>query len=186
MFLVGDLGWHRYAVKRLEEFDFSENEILRFVVEERLRQERWDRGIGLYGGVGVGKTFLLVQLYKNRYWWAVQRKGEVGFPVWIDFWDLVYDVKRYGIGILDEVVVGDVVFVDDFLVRVLDWETERMVASYIVYKAYDGGKVLCFTSNMSVDEWDVDLRVKDRVKEMCEVYEVLGKSRRGEVRFAGV
>jgi len=187
MFLVGDIGWHRYARSKIEEFDFSENLFLRKVLEEKFQQERWDRGIGLWGGVGVGKTFLLVQLYKNRYWWAVKTKGKVGFPVWIDFWELVYDVKKYGIGVLDEIVgSGEVIFIDDFMVRVMDWDMERMVAGYLVYRIYDNRKILCFSTNMRVADWDVDVRVKDRVIEMCSIYEVVGSSRRGERGLADV
>lgn len=179
MFLIGDIGWHRLAKKTLEEFDFSENQILQYAIDGRLVEPEWKSGIGLYGGVGVGKTHLLILLYKNRVWWAVNSRGKLPFPRWVSFYDLVMDVKKNGIDVVDQVVMdSQIIFVDDFLVRSLDWELEKRVAAMIVFRVYDTEKRLCFTSNFSIDEWDVDRRVIDRVREMCDIFEVVGTSRR--------
>ncbi len=183
MFLIGDLGWHKLAHKKVDDFNFKDNPFLKSVLDIKFSQPKWDKGIGLYGDVGVGKTNLLVLLYKNRYYWSINTKGENGFPVWISFWELVLDVKNNGMELLDSVMSDkSMVFIDDLMMRVIDWTTEKTVASLIIYKMYESDKKLCFTSNFSIDQWDIDERVKDRIIEMCEIYQVNGTSNRRVIK----
>jgi DNA replication protein DnaC len=185
MFMVGDIGWNRLAKKKLEDFDFTGNEVLKLIINDRIYSEKWDKGIGLYGNVGVGKTHLLVLLYKNRVWWSVNTRGLLPFPRWISFYELSMDVKKHGFEIV-EAAIGDssLIFIDDFLMKCFDWEIEKKIASMIIMKSYDYEKKLCFTSNFNVDELDVDRRIVDRLHEMCDLVEVFGKSKREEEAWA--
>lgn len=176
-FYVGEVGFHRLSRKTLKDFDFTNNELLRALIYDLIEREEWEKGIGLIGGVGVGKTHLLINLYKNRAWWAVWYSKKV--PIWLQFYDLIMLFRTEGDNALMEVLDrGEIVFVDDFLSTVGERDLEKRVASLIVFTCYDKGKIFCFSSNFSLDHWDVDERVVDRLYEMCEIYEVVGTSKR--------
>jgi DNA replication protein DnaC len=46
-------------------------------------------------------------------------------------------------------------------------------------RCYDSKKVLCYTANWSYERWDIDERVKDRLREMCIEIQLVGSSFRG-------
>lgn len=176
-YLIGEVAWHRLSDRTLENFDWKGNEILEAVVNDLVSREKWDRGIGLIGWTGVGKTHLLISLYKERMWRYVYQNREQQ-PLWLSFYDLL-DLEENKIrSVLSDILgVAGIVFIDDV------WysgqgELEKEIVKTIVYRCYDLNKILCWSSNLSVDRWDVDIRVKDRLREMCIVMEVFGESRR--------
>jgi len=176
-YLIGEIAWHRLADKTLEDFDWTGNELLEVAVRELVSLNQWERGLGLIGWTGVGKTHLLVALYKQRMWKYVYETQKQA-PVWLSFYDLLDLDEGKTKQIVSEILgtVG-IVFIDDV------WysgqgEKEKELVKAIVYRCYDLNKVLCWSSNLPVDRWDVDVRVKDRLREMCMVLEVFGESRR--------
>lgn len=179
-YLVGEVGWHRLYDRTFENFDFSDNRLLQKFLYQKASEGRWMKGIALIGDVGVGKTHLLIALYKNRVWeyvYGVERR-----PVWISWYEFVVDVKKYGRELLNEVVFDNgIFFVDDFFVKVMEREFEREVIAEFVYRIYDLRKVLCFSSNFEISKVDVDERVKDRLREMVDEVIVKGRSRREQI-----
>lgn len=184
MFRVGDIGWHRFARKRWEDIEWSEeNQFVKLILESKLREEKWDKGIILVGNTGVGKTLILVQLYKNRYFWFVEKGNVELMPIWFDWADLLFSLRaglRSGeIDLLE--LDARYVFVDDVPIGVIDWEVERRILSYFLIQMYRQDKILVMTSNFHPDTWDIDERAKDRIFEMCMILTIEGKSKRREV-----
>ncbi|MEM1660835.1 MAG: hypothetical protein QXR17_06835 [Candidatus Bathyarchaeia archaeon] len=179
-YLVGEIGWHRLYDRTFENFDFSDNRLLQKFLYQKVSEDRWVKGVALIGDVGVGKTHLLIALYKNRVWeyvYGVERR-----PVWISWYEFVIDVRKYGRELLNEVVFDNgIFFVDDFFVRVSEREFEREIIAEFVYRIYDLRKVLCFSSNFEISRVDVDERVKDRLREMVDEVIVRGRSRRDQI-----
>jgi DNA replication protein DnaC len=177
-YLLGQLAGHRFADKTLENFVWNEgNRHLREFFYEVVMKEGWEKGVGLVGEVGVGKTHLLSALYKNRVWVSVFVGG--GVPVWFSFMDLVTeyrDNKRILKELLD---TYDLVFVDDIWSVGASAE-EKNIIRELVFRCYDGKKVLCYTANWSYERWDIDERVKDRMRETSIEIELVGSSFRGE------
>lgn len=179
-YLVGEIGWHRLYDRTFENFDFSDNRLLQKFLYQKVSEDRWVKGVALIGDVGVGKTHLLIALYKNRVWeyvYGIERR-----PVWISWYEFVIDVRKYGRELLNEVVFDNgIFFVDDFFVRVSEREFEREIIAEFVYRIYDLKKVLCFSSNFEISKVDVDERVKDRLREMVDEVIVRGRSRRDQI-----
>lgn len=175
-YLIGELGWHRFKFKTLDEFDWSDNDLLRIIIEEIVSKSKWKDGIGLVGWTGVGKSHLLVSLYKERMWRAIYEESQL--PVWVGFNDLI-DVWQEDKNELYSIISrGDILFVDDLFYSG-QGEVEKRVVKEIVFRCYDTEKVLCFSSNILLDNLDVDARVKDRLQEMTKIIQVFGESKRG-------
>uniref|UniRef100_A0A7V3N580 IstB-like ATP-binding protein domain-containing protein n=1 Tax=candidate division CPR3 bacterium TaxID=2268181 RepID=A0A7V3N580_UNCC3 len=170
----GEVVMHRLAKKTLEDFDWSENRILALVVSKMVAMDIWSKGLGLVGWTGVGKTHVLISLYKERMWRAIYKNGQI--PAWFSFQDLcsLYYKDRDG---FRDVLLGGIIFVDDLFCKDQS-EEEMRVVKELVYYIYDLGKVLCFTSNVLMDMLDIDERVKSRLSELVEVVEVFGEDRR--------
>lgn len=176
-YLLGQLAGHRFADKTLENFVWNEeNRHLREFFYELVGRDVWERGVGLVGDVGVGKTHLLSALYKNRVWVSVFYGG--GVPIWMSFFDLVAEYRENKRVVKELLEMYDVVFVDDIWSVGASVEEKNLVRE-LVLRCYDGGKVLCYTANWSYEKWDIDERVKDRLREMCIEVELVGSSFRG-------
>lgn len=175
-YVVGELGWHRFMLKTLEEFDWAENDLLRIVIEELVSQSKWTRGIGLVGWTGVGKSHLLVSLYKERMWRCIFEESQL--PMWAGFNDLVDIYQEDKAELYSIISRGNLLFVDDLFYSG-QGEVEKRVVKEIVFRCYDTEKILCFSSNILLDNLDVDVRVKDRLMEMSKIVQVFGESKRG-------
>jgi DNA replication protein DnaC len=176
-YLLGQLAGHRFADKTLENFVWSgDNSHLKEFFYDLMERDVWERGVGLVGDVGVGKTHLLSALYKNRVWVSVFMGG--GVPIWLSFFDLVAEYKENKKVVKELLEMYDVVFVDDIW-SVGASSEERNIIRELVFRCYDGKKVLCYTANWSYERWDIDERVKDRLREMCVEIELVGSSLRG-------
>jgi DNA replication protein DnaC len=176
-YLLGQLAGHRFADKTFENFIWSgENAHLREFFYDLVEREVWERGVGLVGDVGVGKTHLLSALYKNRVWVSVFLGG--GVPLWLSFFDLVAEYRENRRVVKELLEMYDVVFVDDIW-SVGASSEEKNVVRELVFRCYDAKKVLCYTANWSYEKWDIDERVRDRLREMCVEVELVGSSLRG-------
>jgi len=177
-YLLGQLASHRFADKTLENFIWtSDNSHLKDFFYRLVNDEGiWERGLGLVGDVGVGKTHLLSALYKNRVWVAVFLGG--GVPVWLSFFDLVAEYKENRKVVKELVETYDLIFVDDIWSIGASSE-EKSIVRELVFRCYDGKKVLCYTANWSYEKWDIDERVRDRLREMVIEVELIGSSLRG-------
>jgi len=176
-YLLGQLAGYRFADKTLENFVWSgANSHLKEFFYDLMERDVWERGVGLVGDVGVGKTHLLSALYKNRVWVSVFMGG--GVPIWLSFFDLVAEYKENKKVVKELLEMYDVVFVDDIW-SVGASSEERNIIRELVFRCYDGKKVLCYTANWSYERWDIDERVKDRLREMCVEIELVGSSLRG-------
>ena len=174
MYLLGDVSGHRLADRTIENFIWTEeNELVKKVVYSFFYSEDWDRGVGIVGGVGVGKTHLLVALYKNRMWRSVYQGRPV--PAWLSFQEFVSEARKDRDFVKGLVSEFGIIFVDDVWCAGMGWEEKNLLRELVLY-CYDKGKVLCYTSNFSVREWEVDERVKDRIEEMCVEVELKGSS----------
>jgi DNA replication protein DnaC len=172
-YLVGQLSG-RFADKFLENFHWvKENLWFKDLLEGLCEQKEWEKGVGLVGDVGVGKTHLLSALYKNRVWWSVIAGGRV--PVWVTFSDLVAECYEDKSFLREFVEMYDLFFVDDIGSVGMDLR-EMNVLRELVFRIYDKSKVFCYTSNLSRDNWNVDERVVDRLREICVEIVVRGKS----------
>lgn len=174
-YLLGEVAAHRLAYRTLEEYDWSGNDLARIAIEDILEKKEWDKGIGLVGWTGVGKTHLLVALYKERMWRSVYE--ESGLPVWLGFSDIISLWSEDKEGFVSAIGRGQLIFIDDLFVTGYN-ELERSVVRDVVFKCYDTNKLLCFSSNILIEQADIDVRVKDRLKEMCKFIEIVGESRR--------
>jgi DNA replication protein DnaC len=176
-YLLGQLAGHRFSDKTLENFIWSgDNSHLREFFYDLVERDVWERGVGLVGEVGVGKTHLLSALYKNRVWVSVFLGG--GVPIWLSFFDLVAEYRENKKVVKELLEMYDVVFVDDIW-SVGASSEEKSIVRELVFRCYDARKVLCYTANWSYDRWDIDERVKDRLREMCVEIELVGSSLRG-------
>jgi DNA replication protein DnaC len=177
-YLLGQLAGHRFADKTLENFIWSdENGHLRdFFYSLVGSEEIWGKGVGLVGNVGVGKTHLLSALYKNRVWVSVFLGG--GVPIWLSFFDLVAEYRENKKVVKELIETYDLIFVDDVW-SVGASSEEKNIVRELVFRCYDTKKVLCYTANWSYERWDIDERVKDRLREMVVEVELFGSSLRG-------
>lgn len=174
MYLLGSVAGHRLADRTVEEFIWGDgNEVVREVVYDFFYADDWVKGIGVVGDVGVGKTHLLIALYKNRMWRSVYQGKPV--PVWLSFQELLSEVREDKNFVRELVSEFGIIFLDDIWSAGMGWEEKNVLRELVLY-CYDKGKVLCYTSNFSVVEWDVDERVKDRVEEMCVEVRLKGSS----------
>jgi DNA replication protein DnaC len=173
-YLLGQLAGSRFAEKTLENFIWDAgNGHLKEFFFGLCEVLVWEKGIGLVGDVGVGKTHLLSALYKNRVWFSVFGGG--GVPVWVSFMDLVAEYRENRSFLRDLVSTYDLIFVDDV------WSVgasidEKGIIRELVFRCYDDKKILCYTANWSYEKWDIDERVKDRLREMCVELELVGSS----------
>jgi DNA replication protein DnaC len=177
-YLLGQLAGHRFADKTLENFVWDTgNSHLKDFFYDLVSRKAWEKGIGLVGDVGVGKTHLLSALYKNRAWVSVFIGG--GVPVWVSFFDLVVEYKENKKVLKELLDTYDLVFVDDIWSVGASVE-EKNIVRELVFRCYDSKKILCYTANWSCERWDIDERVKDRLREMNVEVELVGVSFRGE------
>jgi DNA replication protein DnaC len=176
-YLLGQLAGHRFAEKTLENFVWSnESGALKEFFYDLVERREWEKGIGLAGDVGVGKTHLLSALYKNRVWVSVFQGG--GVPFWLSFFDLVVEYKENKKVVKELLDIYDLVFVDDIWSIGASVEEKNLLRE-LVLRCYDSKKVLCYTANWSYERWDIDERVKDRLREMCIEIQLVGSSFRG-------
>jgi len=177
---AGHLAGTKFASKTLEDFVWtSENDYVREVVFLLVGLDKWEKGIGFVGDVGVGKTHLLAALYKNRVWRALYHGGDL--CVWVWFRDLVGEALKDRQFLREFVSEYDLFFVDDVwsIGASLD---EKNVLRELVLRLYDAGKVFSYTANSSFEEWDIDERVRDRLREMVLELRVSGTSYREILR----
>lgn len=177
-YALGEVAAHRLAHKILEDYDWAGNDIAKIIVCDMVELVRWTKGVGFVGWTGVGKTHLLISLYKERMWRTIFEESQL--PVWMAFNDIIsmWADDKDKSGVLEIIGRADILFIDD-LFSTGYGDVENMIVKEIVMKCYDSNKVLCFTSNVLVEQrTDVDARVKDRLKEMCNVIEIEGESRR--------
>lgn len=177
-YLLGQLAGHRFADKTLENFIWSgENSHLRDFFYGVVGSEgKWEKGVGLVGEVGVGKTHLLSALYKNRVWVSVFLGG--GVPIWLSFFDLVVEYRENKKVVKELIETYDLIFVDDVW-SVGASSEEKNIVRELVFRCYDAKKVLCYTANWGYEKWDIDERVKDRLREIVVEVELYGSSLRG-------
>ena len=180
-YLLGQLAGHRFANKTLENFVWTEgNKHLRDFFYDIVSREAWERGVGIVGDVGIGKTHILSSLYKNRVWVSIYCRG--GIPVWLSFLDLIFEARDDRSFIKELVSSYDIIFVDDFWSGGASAE-EKNVIRELVLRCYDSKKLICYTANFSLEKWGVDERVRDRLVEMCIEVELVGSSFRGRVEL---
>lgn len=173
-YLLGAVAGHRLADRTFENFVWAEeNEVAREILYSFLEKDVWDRGVGLVGDVGVGKSHLLIALYKNRLWVSVYRGAPV--PVWLSFVEFVSEARKRREFVEELVSEFGIVFLDDVWSAGMGWD-EKDLFRELVMLLYDRGKVLCYTSNFPIERWDLDERVKDRLREMCIEVEIKGFS----------
>lgn len=174
-YAIGELVGHVHALKKLEDFDWVGNDIIKIVIDDLIKKDSWGTGLGLVGFVGVGKTHLLASLYKERMWRTINENGQL--PIWLNFSDL-YDLEHSEL--VEVIGRGNIIFIDDLFCMGYK-EKEIDIVKEIVFRCYNSNKILCFSSNLFVENWDIDLRVRDRLKEMCRVFEIVGDSHRRQI-----
>jgi DNA replication protein DnaC len=101
-----------------------------------------------------------------------------GVPFWLSFFDLVVEYKENKKVVKELLDTYDLVFVDDIWSVGASVEEKNLLRE-LVLRCYDSKKVLCYTANWSYERWDIDERVKDRLKEMCIEIQLVGSSFRG-------
>lgn len=173
-YIIGEVAYHRLAMKTFEEYMWDGNEIAKIVIEDVCEKSEWKKGLGLIGFVGTGKTHLLIALYKERMWRAVNENSDI--PVWLSFQDALelYKDKEQLWEVLNR---GKILFIDDLFCMGYG-DIEGSLIRDIVLRCYDTNKILCFTTNILTDNWNVDIRIKDRMKEMCISVDICGESKR--------
>ena len=173
-YIVGETAYHRLALNTFEDYTWNGNEIAKIVIEDSCEKVEWKKGLGLIGWVGVGKTHLLIALYKERMWRAVNEDSDI--PVWLSFQDALelYKDKEQLWEVLNR---GKIIFIDDLFCTGYGDIEEHLIRD-IVFRCYDGNKILCFTTNILIDDWRIDIRVKDRIREMCLMVDIMGESHR--------
>lgn len=125
-------------------------------------------------GIISHNTHLLISLYKERMWRAVNEDSDI--PVWLSFQDALelYKDKEQLWEVLNR---GKIIFIDDLFCTGYGDIEEHLIRD-IVFRCYDSNKTLCFTTNILIDEWHIDVRVKDRIREMCLTIDIMGESHR--------
>jgi DNA replication protein DnaC len=182
-YLLGQLAGSRFASKTFENFIWTDTNIhLKEFFYNLAEKHLWEKGVGIVGEVGVGKTHLLSALYKNRVWYSVFMNGPI--PVWLSFFDLVAGFTENKMFIRDLLDTYDLVFVDDIW-NVGAGVNEKGIVRELVFRCYDANKILCYTANWSYEKWDVDERVSDRLREMCIEVELIGSSFRDNLLWNG-
>jgi DNA replication protein DnaC len=173
-YLLGQLAGHRFADKTLDNFVWTDdNKHLKEFFYDIVELEVWERGIGLVGDVGVGKTHILSALYKNRVWMSIYCGA--GIPVWLSFLDLISEAREDRSFVKELVSSYDIIFVDDLWSGGASAE-EKSVIRELVLRCYDSKKLICYTANWGLEKWSVDERVRDRLVEMCVEIEFVGPS----------
>jgi DNA replication protein DnaC len=168
----------RYHHCMLSNFDFTGQTHLAKVIKSFVEGDL--RGIFFYGGVGVGKTHLLVSLYRVM---VYKEDDSSNSNIFYDsFENVIRELQKkdseYDIDYLCDV---DLLFLDDITAPDLTVDKTREIFRKIVNGRYEGDMRTCFTSNLSFKklyEGGLHPHAVSRLEDMCEHVEVKGRDRR--------
>jgi len=141
------------------------------------------KGIFFYGGFGIGKTHLLVSLYRVM----VAKEEDVSDIFYTSFETVIrelqnrMDAKESTNDYIDYLCDIDLLFLDDITAANLqnNWTVE--VLRKIINGRYEGDLRTCFTSNAGLKELyaaGVHGHAISRIEEMCDIIKLTGKDRR--------
>jgi DNA replication protein DnaC len=141
------------------------------------------KGIFFYGGFGVGKTHLLVSLYRVM----VAKEDDVSDIFYTSLEAVIrelqnrMDTKESTNDYIDYLVDIDLLFLDDITAANLqnNWVVE--VFRKIVNGRYENDLRTCFTSNAgpkALQELNINPHAISRIEEMCDIVKITGKDRR--------
>ena len=164
----------------LDNFDFTGNHHLIKVINNFVEGDT--NGIYFYGGFGVGKTHLLVSLYRVM---VYKEDDSSNSNI---FYDSLENVIRelqkkdseYDLDFLCDV---DLMFLDDITAPLtLNSSKEMEIFRKIINGRYEREMRTCFTSNASFRELHSECGLHphaiSRLEDMCEHVEVKGRDRR--------
>lgn len=166
---------------RLDNFDFVGQKHLIKVIKKFL-ENKDSMGLFLYGGFGVGKSHLLVSLYRIKI--AQEDDASPAVVRFETFENIVKELRRIvkeeeKDEYFEELAETDDLFIDD-ITTLLPKETETL--RRIINDRYENQKRTSFTSNHSlntlVQEKYLHGHAISRLEEMCEIIEITGRDRR--------
>ena len=137
-------------------------------INEAIKEKK---GILFYGGTGVGKTYTMHTLAKNK------GKVENFVEMLVEFID--YQNKGFYYDKLKELTNQDYLFIDD----IGSEKTTEFVITFlylIVNKRYENMKRTVFATNLSLEDFSSRYgdRILSRINEMCLLVELKGEDKR--------
>ncbi len=172
----------KYHHCTLSNFDFKGQKSLEGILKNFIEANGERKGLYLYGGFGVGKTHLLVSLYRV----IVARDEDPAVAYYISFEKVMkelyqrIDAKESTSIYIDELSEVDYLFLDDITaVTLKDYPLE--ILRKVINERYENDLVTCLASQASLKQL-VELGVAphaiSRIEGMCELVKVIGKDRR--------
>ncbi|OGM08115.1 hypothetical protein A2Z67_03750 [Candidatus Woesebacteria bacterium RBG_13_36_22] len=167
----------------LNNFDFHGQTCLTKIVRGFIEGDV--KGIYFYGGFGVGKTHLLVSLYR-----VIISKFDDSSPFSICYITLEDILKQLNRNMdnkepteeyLDVFCSAEFLFLDDITAVNLQKDYPMEILRRIINERYERDLRTCFTSNADLDsleEIGLHPHATSRIGGMCEIVEIVGKDRR--------
>jgi DNA replication protein DnaC len=174
----------------LDNFVFSAQENIDDLIsklENFIEEKGIRKGLYLYGGFGVGKTHLLVSLYRI----ILAREQDIGLVHFISCEKIIKDLfaridrKESTNDYIDYMSKFNYLFLDDITAMSLKDFPLEVIKSIINYR-YDNDLPTCFTANASLEgllDIGVHHHAISRISGMCEVCLIEGIDRR--MNFGG-
>jgi primosomal protein DnaI len=162
----------------LNNFDFSGQKKLSATIRNFVEGLSNKKGLFFWGSFGVGKTHLLVALYR-----VIVSKYEDCSPdevYYTSFEKVVREIKsRSGEeDFLDILCNTGWLFLDD-ISAVSIKDTNAEILRTIINSRYEGGLTTCFSSNLEPSKLEgLHPHAISRINGMCDVVKVVGKDRR--------
>lgn len=172
----------KYHHCTLSSFDFRGQKKIEPILKDFIEGTGDRKGLYLYGLFGVGKSHLLVSLYRI----IVAREEDPSMAYYISFEKVMkelyqrLDAKESTSDYIDVLSDVEYLFLDDITaVTLRDYPLE--ILRKIINERYETDLSTCFASQASLRqlaEWGVAPHAISRVEGMCELVPVIGKDRR--------
>lgn len=161
----------------LNNFDFSGQKKLIAIIRNFVEGVSSKKGLFLWGSFGIGKTHLLVALYR-----VIVSKYEDCSPdevYYTSFEKAVREIKSRGSeeDFLEVLCNTSWLFLDD--ISAVSSKDSAEILRSIINSRYEGGLATCFTSNYAASESGLHPHAISRINGMSEVVRIVGKDRRG-------
>jgi len=170
----------------LENFDWKGYQKIKELVDSVLEGKE-GRGFVLFGDPGIGKTHLLVGLFRKFVEQGKIIGSEVMFYVWSDLVNEIVMVMQEKVipeVVMDRLVLPEILIIDD--IRPSWGRVWNDLLKRFIEKSYDRkGRIFLSTNAESVDDlvqrWQLEDYWLSRLKDLVIFVKMKGKDRRGNV-----
>jgi len=163
----------------LNNFDFTGQKRLVSILKKFVEGSGKRAGLYFYGGFGVGKSHLLVSLYRIKVSQMDDPSTDVVY--YTSFEKLIREAKESS-EVIEMVCETECLFLDDISAIPIRDQTSEILR-FIINSRYESKLVTCFAANLSTKQLEQEglhPHAVSRVVGMCEVFKIVGSDRRRE------